>query len=215
MIYLVDLDIADETIAADEVFKERYGQEAKLTFGEVKEDISFVLETAISGDYRKTTTVNEIIYWTDIAWRRYLDKISVPNMSYSQYKDTYPSSRAEVYLKSLIYHVLLKIYQLGILSKFDWVALELEQHRSHVVPWAISQSINEFYYRIKVRQTTIQASLQTPVLLSDMLAERKQHKAMIMDKEDKHVPTDKYVQWLGSTRFKPRLIIPQNYQNQK
>lgn len=155
MDYILEIDINDEFVMTRDAMHDKFGFELpNLTINDTKEDIEFVLETAISGDYRLTTTMHDMTYWADIAWRRYLDKVMPGAMSYSQIKETIPNQKGEYYLKALIYFVLVKIYYTGALSKFDWVSLKIERMRGLNFPWALDRLINNNYYRVTVNQTS-------------------------------------------------------------
>lgn len=75
---------------------------------DTKEDIQFILEVAISGTYtfNKALTVEDAEYLSDIAYKKYLDRISIQNTDglddsylYSMYKENIPTTMVSFILE--------------------------------------------------------------------------------------------------------------------
>lgn len=126
---------------------------------DTKEDIQFILEVAISGTYvfNRSLTVEDAEYFSDVAYRRYLDRISIPNTDglnesylYSMYKENIPTTNGELYIKNLLKNVFAEIICNGMFDVIGNVLVGFEQVLNPQLTWNKTRVIHSGIFELSV-----------------------------------------------------------------
>lgn len=126
---------------------------------DTKEDIQFILEVAISGTYifNKALTIEDAEYLSDVAYKKYLDRISIQDTNgldesylYSMYKENIPTTNGELYIKNLLRNVFAEIICNGMFDVIGTVLVGFEQVLNSQLSWNKTRVIHSGIFELSV-----------------------------------------------------------------
>lgn len=135
---------------------------------DTKEDIQFILEVAISGTYtfNKALTVEDAEYLSDVAYKKYLDRISIQNTDglddsylYSMYKENIPTTNGELYIRNLLRNVFAEIICNGMFDVVGTIVVGFEQVLNPQLTWNKTRVIHSGIFELSIEVINVNLSL--------------------------------------------------------